>query len=94
MAIGIYNWAVVVDHHQKQSILVGQDCDECRWQTLIGVFSKLPTHDQKTQFKVTSTVKSNMDKAAYTRAFQRIKHYLKEGDCYQVNLSQRFVASL
>ncbi|MEQ1739191.1 MAG: aminodeoxychorismate synthase component I [Methyloglobulus sp.] len=93
MSVGIYNWAVVVDHHQKQSFLVGQGCDEFHWQTLIGLFSKLPTSDQKTQFKVTSAVKSNMDKAAYTRAFQRIKHYLKEGDCYQVNLSQRFVAA-
>jgi para-aminobenzoate synthetase component I len=93
MSVGIYNWAVVVDHHQKQSFLVGQGCDECHWQTLIGLFSKLPTNDKKAQFKVTSAVKSNMDKAAYTRAFQRIKHYLKEGDCYQVNLSQRFVAS-
>ncbi|MFZ2405614.1 MAG: aminodeoxychorismate synthase component I, partial [Methylobacter sp.] len=26
-------------------------------------------------------------------AFDRIKHYLKEGDCYQVNLAQRFVAA-
>ncbi|MEQ1486188.1 aminodeoxychorismate synthase component I [Methyloglobulus sp.] len=92
MSVGIYNWAVIIDHHQKQSFLVGQGCDEFHWQTLIGLFSKLPTNDQKTQFKVTSAVKSNMDKAAYTRAFQRIKHYLKEGDCYQVNLSQRFVA--
>jgi para-aminobenzoate synthetase component 1 len=34
-----------------------------------------------------------MDKVAYRKAFDRIKHYLKEGDCYQVNLTQRFSAS-
>jgi para-aminobenzoate synthetase component 1 len=33
-----------------------------------------------------------MDKAAYATAFTRIKHYLKEGDSYQVNLTQRFVS--
>ncbi len=92
MAVGIYNWAVVVDHHQHRSFLVGHGCDECRWQTLIELFSKLPIERHKGDFRVTSAVKSNMDKVSYTRAFQRIKHYLKEGDCYQVNLSQRFVA--
>ena len=43
-------------------------------------------------FKVVSAINSNMDKAFYTQAFNRIKQYLKEGDCYQVNLAQRFVA--
>lgn len=92
MAVGIYNWAVVVDHHQRQSFLVGHDCNEQHWQSLISLFSVLPAKDETRCFKVTSEVKSNMDKASYTSAFERIKHYLKEGDCYQVNLSQRFVA--
>lgn len=92
MSVGIYNWAVVVDHHQRQSFLVGHGCDEYHWQALIGLFSRLPNESQKSGFTVTSEIKANMDKAVYSSAFQRIKHYLKEGDCYQVNLSQRFVA--
>jgi para-aminobenzoate synthetase component I len=92
MAVGIYRWAVVVDHHQKQSFLVGQGCDGGHWQSLIEQFSVLATKDQTRQFRVTGEVKSNMGKASYACAFRRIKHYLKEGDCYQVNLSQRFVA--
>lgn len=93
MAVGIYNWAIVVDHYQRQSFLVGRNCDEYHWQFLVGMFSQLPDTNPIEDFKVTGEIKSNMDKAAYTRAFQRIKHYLKEGDCYQVNLSQRFVAN-
>jgi para-aminobenzoate synthetase component I len=92
MAVGIYHWAVVVDHLQGQSFLVGQGHDEMHWQTIIQQFSTLSAKDQSRQFKVTSEVKSNMDKLSYTNAFRHIKHYLKEGDCYQVNLSQRFVA--
>ncbi len=92
LAVGIYNWAVVVDHHQKQNFLVGHGYDEYRWQTLIDLFSKLPDQVHKESFAVTSDVLSNMNKASYAYAFQQIKHYLKEGDCYQVNLSQRFVA--
>jgi para-aminobenzoate synthetase component 1 len=92
MAVGIYNWAVVVDHQKKQSYLVGHDCEEQKWHALIAQFSQLPEQQEHDSFKVVSTIDSNMDKAFYTQAFNRIKQYLKEGDCYQVNLAQRFVA--
>jgi para-aminobenzoate synthetase component 1 len=92
MAVGIYNWAVVVDHQKKQSYLVGHDCEEQKWHALIAQFSQLPEQQKHDAFKVVSAIDSNMDKAFYTLAFDRIKQYLKEGDCYQVNLAQRFVA--
>lgn len=91
MAIGIYAWAVIVDHHEQQSYLVGSS-DDATWQTLITQFSHLPTTQTPQVFQVTSSVQSNMDKARYSQAFDRIKNYLKEGDCYQVNLTQRFSA--
>lgn len=92
LSVGIYDWAVVVDHHQRQSYLVGHDRGGLDWQRLISLFSRLPDTTIKPYFRVISEVQSNMDKAAYASAFNRIKHYLKEGDCYQVNLSQRFAA--
>ena len=45
------------------------------------------------RLRSSAMIKSNMDKDFYVQAFNRIKHYLKEGDCYQVNLAQRFVAA-
>lgn len=92
MAVGIYEWTVIVDHHQQKSYLVGH-CDQQRRQGLIDQFSQLPVRPDYHAFKVTGEVKSNMDKEAYVRAFDRVKHYLREGDCYQVNLAQRFVAA-
>ena len=92
MAVGIYKWAVIVDHQQQKSVLVGHDCDEQHWHDLIARFSQLPEQQPKESFKVIGPVESNMDKSTYTKAFNRIKQYLKEGDCYQVNLAQRFVA--
>ena len=92
MAIGIYNWAVIVDHQQQKSFLVGYESNEQKWAGLIAQFSVLPIQDSLGTFEVTSAISSNMDKALYTEAFERIKQYLKEGDCYQVNLAQRFVA--
>lgn len=91
MAVGIYQWAVIVDHQRQKSYLVGQ-CNEQKRQDLIKQFSQLPAKQDYHAFKVVSETKSNMDKDSYVHAFNRIKHYLKEGDCYQVNLTQRFVA--
>ncbi|RIZ64852.1 MAG: aminodeoxychorismate synthase component I [Methylococcales bacterium] len=92
MAVGIYQWALIVDHQQQQSVLVGQDCADSLWQSLIDQFSQLPTSKPQTAFTVQSDISSNMTQATYTQAFDRIKYYLKEGDCYQVNLTQRFEA--
>ncbi|MDD5322864.1 MAG: aminodeoxychorismate synthase component I [Methylococcales bacterium] len=92
MAVGIYEWAVIVDHQQQKSYLTG--ClDEQKGPALIARFSQLPEQQVREAFKIVSTINSNMDKASYTKAFNRIKQYLKEGDCYQVNLAQRFVAN-
>lgn len=96
MIIGIYDWAVVVDHQEKRSWLVGQGRSSQtagQWPHLIERFSHLP-NAQKTRpdFRVLGPVSSNMSFADYARAFERIKHYIKEGDCYQVNLAQRFSA--
>ena len=93
MAIGIYTWAVIVDHHQQQSYLVGYADSDAQWQELIEQFSVLKTSESETPFSVTSAITSNMDESTYATAFKKIKQYLKEGDCYQVNLAQRFVAN-
>ncbi len=92
MAIGIYTWAVIVDHHHQQSHLVGYAKSDAQWESLIEQFSVLPASAAKKPFQVTSAIKSNMDENTYANAFMKIKQYLKEGDCYQVNLAQRFVA--
>jgi para-aminobenzoate synthetase component 1 len=39
-------------------------------------------------------VTSNFDRAAYEAAVARVIEYLRAGDCYQVNLSQRLLAPL
>ncbi len=98
MAIGIYTWAVIVDHKLKKSYLTGEikrKNSHWSWQQLIKIFSQPPATFQadNNKFIVTSAVKSNFDYAQYSRAFKRIKHYILAGDCYQINLTQRFSAS-
>lgn len=97
MQVGIYDWAVVVDHRNKTSCLVSNGFDvktRENWDALCVLFDT-PFNDLNTTagpFAVTSSVQANMDKPAYARAFAKIKNYIHEGDCYQVNLAQRFSA--
>ena len=93
MAVGIYQWAVVVDHQLEKSYLVGRADSTEQWQSLISQFSHYPEDKIEQDFQVTSEIQSNMTEKSYSQAFAKIKNYLTEGDCYQVNLAQRFIAS-
>ncbi|MCK4841797.1 MAG: aminodeoxychorismate synthase component I [Methylococcales bacterium] len=93
MMVGIYPWAVIVDHQKKKSHLVANEIEPQMLLNLIEQFSSISTEQSKDQcFSITEKPSSNMDKKAYQQAFEKIKHYLKEGDTYQVNLAQRFCA--
>ena len=97
MMIGIYDWAVVVDHREKSAYLVSHGVDAQTgqdWSDLCALFnSPSPeTAPDLAAFEVTAEASSNMDLATYEAAFNRIKRYIFEGDCYQVNLAQRFSA--
>ncbi|HWU82516.1 MAG TPA: anthranilate synthase component I family protein, partial [Methylophilaceae bacterium] len=94
MRVGLYDWAVIVDHKAKTARLVSHlrhPATDAAWDALCALFSAPPT-EQAAAFAVTSSVGSNMDEAQYRQAFDRIQRYIAEGDCYQVNLAQRFVA--
>lgn len=92
MAIGIYDWAVIVDHHLRRTWLVGQGKDPDtikKWPELVSRFQKnISRHPLN--FSIKSPISSNFDEKTYAEAFNRIKTYIREGDCYQVNLAQRF----
>ena len=90
MAIGIYRWAVIVDHQKQQSWLVGYGLDADLVSRLFVQFTLYPDRQPISDFCVLSDPHCNLSRAEYGQAFGKIKHYLKEGDCYQVNLTQRF----
>jgi para-aminobenzoate synthetase component 1 len=92
MAVGIYQWAVIVDHQLQQSWLVGYNLPADLCAQLRRQFGQLPARQESGDFKVLQPPRANMDQAGYTAAFNKIKAYLKEGDCYQVNLTQRFAS--
>jgi len=96
MAIGIYDWAVIVDHAQRASWLVGSGRDartDASWNELIALFSDTPHVTARRPFQV-GPVSCNFTPDSYRQAFSRVQHYIRAGDCYQVNLAQRFAAEV
>jgi para-aminobenzoate synthetase component 1 len=94
LAIGLYDWAVVVDHTARRTWLVGHGRDErtfARWPELIARLSADPPAEPE-PFRVRSRPTSNLDRNAYAAAFRAVQDHIRRGDCYQVNLTQRFEA--
>ena len=96
MAVGVYDWALAVDHQQERSWLVGTGRDPLtarRWMQLVARFSRAPRAvAAESALHAVGALGANLSRAEYGRAFRRVQHYIRAGDCYQVNLAQRFSA--
>ena len=92
MVIGIYDWALVTDHQQQRCWLAGYGLDpstHARWDTLVAQLHS-PSQRNTPEFHVRSALTCNLEREQYQTAFDKIQHYIHEGDCYQVNLAKRF----
>lgn len=92
LVVGIYDWFVLLDHETRSATLVGtpnvsaQEFDRVKWMLaqpapLAGTFER------------TSPLCSTLTRAEYDLGIARIHEYIQAGDCYQVNLTQRFEAA-
>jgi para-aminobenzoate synthetase component I len=96
LLVGIYDWAIVVDHHLRRCQLLShrrfgdiaalhrlhQDLLQTRQQAVVQPFA------------VTGEIAHNMDKSYYAQAFSKVKDYIRAGDCYQINLAQRLAVKV
>lgn len=90
MVVGIYDTLILLDHQSQQNYFIcpEQGFDET-YQHLIAM-----SHAEQSlsEFKLQNAWQSNMDKQAYSEKFYKVQEYLLSGDCYQINLAQRFSA--
>lgn len=88
--VGIYNWAVIVDHRQQCSRLVAHP--NCSPQHITAMRQRLLACEPNELSKLTLTqdFSANFSRADYGQAFDKIQQYITDGDCYQINLAQRF----
>lgn len=92
--LGLYDWAIVVDHLLKKTTL----CSMCRHPSskeivreVLVLWNGSDNHDN--QFVVNSHFDPLISKEEYNLAFSAIHQALKEGRSYQVNYTQPFHAS-
>lgn len=87
MALGIYDWALVVDHQRQRVTLLS-------WGDINARLAWLQSQAQSDEgaFALTGPWQSSLDRQQYGERFRAIQDYLRSGDCYQVNLAQRFQA--
>ncbi|XEI34748.1 aminodeoxychorismate synthase component I [Aeromonas veronii] len=90
MAVGIYDWALL------RNVASG-DWQLVHWGDEAGLAKRLAWLDQqqanpRAPFALQGPWQSNMSRAEYGEKFARIQAYLAAGDCYQINLTQRFSA--
>lgn len=106
LAMGFYENFIIVDHWQKKTTLVCLGLTKRKredrslpsiekWRNFFLAEQNLSPAlaiDQDAHFKLLTPFISNMTADEYKHRFNKIIAYLKAGDCYQVNLAQRFTA--
>ena len=89
MSAGLYLDALIFDNQTSEWFYISQPNFD-RLDTYLAASNKQAA--KAVTFKLTSEWQSNLDKSAYEKKFDKIQAYLKSGDCYQINLAQRFSA--
>ncbi|MGB0723402.1 MAG: aminodeoxychorismate synthase component I [Gammaproteobacteria bacterium] len=95
MAVGLYDWALVVDHRERRCTLASHGrhndtAERLRW--LAQRFREGDDLGDTEPFRVTGDIDSETGRQDYADAFTAIQDYIREGDCYQVNYARRFQA--
>ncbi|MDG1731892.1 MAG: aminodeoxychorismate synthase component I [Thalassotalea sp.] len=97
MAVGIYRSAIVFDNKTKIFTLISHDnnLDELTAKINDKLKAQVVKDRESLQdgsFTLTSDWRANMSKEQYAEKFAQVQEYLLSGDCYQINLAQRFSA--
>ena len=95
VAVGIYDWALVLDHRQHTARLVSHQRFPETAELLPQILHRLQSNPSLPQndFRVHGKITSNFTPDRYANAFTAVQNYLQAGDCYQINLAQRFSAA-
>jgi para-aminobenzoate synthetase component 1 len=92
MAIGIYDQALIYDNHNQEfSLIIAHDKRNDIEKMLLSLIKKkaepVPSFSP---FHLLENWQANITKQQYQEKFEKIQQYLLSGDCYQINLTQRF----
>lgn len=97
MFFGVYDGAVVINHLTDEVFITDADSDGLgfkRIEAMIELIEKEQKSVELTEHTTASNVVSNFKKEDYLKAIEKIRTYIKSGDIYQANMTQRFESTL
>jgi para-aminobenzoate synthetase component 1 len=94
LRLGLYLWSLVVDHELRKTTLYFHS--NCENSLLEQIRNRLKFYLNKQSndlsFNLQKQFESSISKQRYKNDIARIKDYISEGDCYQVNYAQHLSA--
>jgi len=97
LAVGIYDWVVVVDHARRCAAVISYGEPGGSAAARDNLLERLHGRDEPVPprpFALRNPLRTNMTQDEYREALSRIHRYIRDGDVYQINFSQRFDADV
>lgn len=92
ISMGIYDWALIVDHFLQEAYLVTTNSDEDtakNWSNYTKLLNDIEVKESN-KFVVKNEIEDKLNFEGYRKKFNAVIDFLKEGDCYQINLSKQY----
>lgn len=86
--LGLYDWCITLDHVTQQAWLIAT---AQRREQVLEWLSQAPP--KRTPFALTESFQAELSHSDYAERFKAVQRYILAGDCYQINLAQRFSAA-
>jgi para-aminobenzoate synthetase component I len=90
MAVGIYSKAIIYDKETQQYSLIADENQLDEIESDLHELIRESISISAEPFKLIQQWQANMSAQQYQDKFAKIQQYLLSGDCYQINLTQRF----
>ncbi|WP_371226570.1 aminodeoxychorismate synthase component I [Pseudomonas sp. QE6] len=91
--LGLYAWALLTDHQERTSQLVFHPAlAASERERLIALFESDAHAGTLPPFRLGSPFRPDLPREQYRDALDQVHRYILDGDCYQVNYTQRFRA--
>ncbi len=85
--LGLYDWCITLDHVAQKAWLIATPERREQVKDWLG-----QTPLQPSAFALNSPFKAELSYQQYVSRFDAVQRYIRAGDCYQINLAQRFYA--
>ena len=90
--VRLHPWAIVQDRWNDEAMLVGVEGSNHEISYRIERLLSEEPHMRAPPLALSQPFRSDWDFADYEQRFAAVQRYIVDGDCYQINLGQRFEA--